>query len=299
MTGSDFYPVIEVQPEWVLEPEAMGSKEKFWYRNRDGQDCDWLFKYPKEGTGQHWAEKVAAELAADLQIRHAPVELAVFQNRRGSATESFARDGRNLFHGNQILAGLVLGYDPSGTFRHSGHTLENIRAALERTFTYEQGQNRAKLAMAEYLVFDALIANVDRHHENWGLLRKKAKGKWEGFVAPTFDHASSLGRELLEERRSLLLREKRVGQYVEKGRGGVFWSENDKRGPSPLELVRKAIVKYPGEFRPAVEKLTGFNLEKLEKILNRVPPDWMTPLEREFTLALVCYSHYELMKLLP
>ena len=24
------YPVIEVQPEWVLEVEAMGSKEKFW-----------------------------------------------------------------------------------------------------------------------------------------------------------------------------------------------------------------------------------------------------------------------------
>lgn len=54
------YPVIEVQPEWVLEPEAMGSKEKFWYRARVTQDCDWLFKYPKEGTGQHWAEKVAA-----------------------------------------------------------------------------------------------------------------------------------------------------------------------------------------------------------------------------------------------
>ena len=295
----EFYPVIEIQPEWVLEPEAMGSKEKFWYRNRDEQDCDWLFKYPKEGTGQHWAEKVAAELAAVLHIRHAPVELAVFQGRRGSATESFAREGRNLFHGNQILSGFVLGYDPSGTFRHSSHTLENIRTALERTFAYEHGRQRAKLAMAEYLVFDALIANVDRHHENWGLLRKKVDGEWQGFVAPTFDHASSLGREILEERRALLLRENRVGKYVEKGRGGVFWSEEDKRGPSPLELIRRATRTHPEEFRPAVEKVVRFNREELEKILGRVPLDWMTPLEREFTLALVCYSHHELLKLLP
>ena len=296
---AELYPVIEVRPEWVLEPEAMGSKEKFWYRDFATMDCDWLFKYPKPGTGQHWAEKVAAEVAACLGIRHAPVELAVFEGRRGSVTESFARDGRHLFHGNQILAGLVLGYDPSGTFRHSSHTLENIRTALDRTFAYDHGRQRAKLAMAEYLVFDALIANVDRHHENWGLLRKKVDAEWQGFVAPTFDHASSLGREILEERRALLLRERRVGQYVERGRGGIFWSEEDKRGPSPLELVRRAILKHPEEFRPAVEKVSGFSLDELEKILTRMPSDWMTPLERDFTLALVCYTHHELQKLLP
>ncbi len=297
--SDSLYPVVEVQPEWVLEPEAMGSKEKFWYRARVTQDCDWLFKYPKEGTGQHWAEKVAAEIASELNIRHAPVDLAVFQNRRGSVTESFAREGRNLFHGNQILAGFVLGFDPSGSFRHSSHTLENIRTALEKSFAYEHGRDRAKLAMAEYLVFDALIANVDRHHENWGLLRKKVDGEWQGFLAPTFDHASSLGREILEDRRELLLRENRVGHYVDKGRGGVFWQEDDRRGPSPLELIRRAILKHPEEFRPAVEKITRFQRGMLESILQRVPEDWMSPLEREFTLALVCYSHHELLKLLP
>jgi hypothetical protein len=291
------YPVMEVQPEWVLEVEAMGSKEKFWYRDREDK-ADWLFKYPKPGTGQHWAEKVAAEIAKVLQIRHATVELALFMGSRGSTTESFAREGRNLFHGNQILAGSVLSYDPSGMFRHSRHTLDNIRVAMDRTFAYPHGRERAKLALAEYLVLDALIANVDRHHENWGLLRKNADGQWTGFVAPTFDHASSLGRELLEDRRELLLKEGRVGQYVEKGRGGVFWAEADKRGPSPLELIRRAIKAYPDEFRPAVEKIVRFDRSALETILKRVPEDWMSRLEREFTLASVCYSHHELVKLL-
>ncbi len=32
-----FYPIFEIRPEWVLEPEAMGSKEKFWYRSDPAQ----------------------------------------------------------------------------------------------------------------------------------------------------------------------------------------------------------------------------------------------------------------------
>lgn len=291
------YPIIEVQPEWVVEPEAMGSKEKFWYK-QPGTTTDWLFKYPKPGTGQHWAEKVAAQIAAYVNIRHAPVELAVFGIERGSVTESFARDGRNLFHGNQILAGRVLGYNPSGVFRHSSHTLENIRLALDRTFAYEHGRERAKKTLAEYLALDALIANVDRHHENWGLLRKNVDGRWNGFVAPSFDHASSLGRELLDERRATLLKEGRVGAYVEKGHGAVFWTDQERRGPSPLELVRRAAIQYPSEFRPAIAKALALNPGHLEWILSRMPDGWMTALEKEFTLALVCYSRQELFKIL-
>ena len=103
------YSVFEIQPEWVLEPETMGSKDKFWYRAKDGEP-EWLFKFPQPNTGQHWSERIAAEIAACLEILHAQVELAVFQGTRGSATESFAREGRELFHGNQILAGKVHGY---------------------------------------------------------------------------------------------------------------------------------------------------------------------------------------------
>ena len=61
--GSE-YPVMEVHPHWATKPEQMGSKDKFWYRDPDDpNECDWLFKYPTEHTGQHWAEKVAYEIA--------------------------------------------------------------------------------------------------------------------------------------------------------------------------------------------------------------------------------------------
>lgn len=44
---------MEVHPHWATKPEQMGSKDKFWYRDPDDpNECDWLFKYPTEHTGQ-------------------------------------------------------------------------------------------------------------------------------------------------------------------------------------------------------------------------------------------------------
>ena len=36
------YPIIEVNPEWVLSSEEMGTKDKFWYRH-PSENIEWLF----------------------------------------------------------------------------------------------------------------------------------------------------------------------------------------------------------------------------------------------------------------
>lgn len=295
------YPIIEIQPDWVLEPEAMGSKDKFWFR--DGGGPDWLFKFPQPNTGQHWSEKIAAEVADHLDILHARVELALFQQVRGSATESFARDGRELYHGNQILAGHVLGYDPSQRFRQSEHTLANIFLALERAFVTADVAKRAKEQLADYLVLDALIGNTDRHHENWGILRKRTESGWLGWMAPTFDHASSLGRELLDDSagkcRRRLLAEGRLAHYAEKAPGAIFWQATDRHGTSPLELVRRAKALHPELFGPALKRLAKLDRTALQGIVQRVPMAWMTELARDFAVELMCYTLEQLRKITP
>lgn len=308
LTGND----SDAAPCWALRyqnflllPSASGSSTHsgrilattYFSRHR----ADWLFKYPQASTGQHWAEKIAAEVANCLGIRHAVVELADFQGERGSATESFAREGRDLIHGNQLLAGKVHGYNPEVRFRQSDHTLGNSFLSLEKTFSHEAALRRANLPLAGYLVLNALIGNTDRHHENWGLLRKRVGDTWKAMMAPSFDHASSLGRELQDagqgKSRRRLLAENRVGAYAERARGGVYWSEDEARGLSPLQLVRRANGRYKDVFAPALAKVGKLNLQEIKAVIARVPDDWMTPTAREFAFSLMCYNAHELRKL--
>ena len=189
----------------------MGSKKKFWYRSAARHRTHWLFKYPKPDTREHWAEKIAAELAAILGTRHAAVELAIVKSERGSTTRSFVVDGLELVHGNQILKASVPGYNPEKKFGQADHTLDNALTALDGIFTLDTAKHKAKSYFAEYLVLDAVIGNTDRHHENWGMLRQRHDLEWLQFLAPSFDHASSLGRELVDDRRASLLKRDRIG----------------------------------------------------------------------------------------
>ena len=296
MVIPDPYPIIRVKQEWASESEDMGSKDKFWYLQ--GTDEHWLFKYPRPCTGEHWAEKIAAELADLLAIPHARVELAIFGEDRGSVTESFAQEGYELIHGNQMLARVVQRYDLRKTFHQSSHTLANIWQVLDHVFPEREAAEQAKLHLADYVVLDALIGNTDRHHENWGILRSRRDDHWEGFVAPSFDHASSLGRELQDARRERILAEDRIGEYVEKGRGAIYWSEEDRYGPGPLELVRRAAGEYSSLFGPALTRLGDLDGRSVEDLVSRMPPDWMSPLAKKFAIALMHHNLEELQELL-
>ncbi len=294
----DPYPVTEVLPEWNREREEMGTKRKFWYR-RPGpeEETEWLFKFPQPNTGQHWSEKIAAEVASVLEIPHARVDLAVFSQGKGSVTKSFADNGRELVHGNQMFERKVRGYDPGKRFRQSRHTLANIWKVLDRVFVKSEDKRDAKVRLAKYVVLDAVIGNTDRHHENWGVLRIWKGNGWKGRVAPSFDHASCLGRELLDSRRSLLLREGRVGVYAENGRGAVYWSEDERRGPSPLELTRRAARDYTDLFRPGLVKLERLDVKTINDQVDRVPTDWMSPTAREFAIELMRYNVEQLSEI--
>ena len=189
----------------------------------------------------------------------------------------------------------------SKEFRQCDHTLENIFLSVDRTFTDDEGRRRLKAQLAGYLVLDAVVGNTDRHHENWGVLRRRNGERWQGWIAPTFDHASSLGRELRDagegKSRKQILSQKRIGQYAEKAPGAIYWDKNDKRGVSPLELIRRAAPLNPDLFKVGLAKLAKLERPMLAEIVERVPADWMTPLAREFAVALMCYNVEELRKI--
>ena len=170
--------------------------------------------------------------------------------------------------------------------------------ALENAFESDHDAVEAKRQFAQYIVLDAVIGNVDRHSENWGLLKPRSGAHLVELLAPSYDHGSSLGRELSDERRDQRLSNVRVGEYAERGRGGVYWSDSDRFGPSPVQLVRLAAPEYPALFYPAIESLSQLDDVSLNHIVGRVPMGWMSELAKSFAVELICYNREQLQEVI-
>ena len=81
-----------------------------------------------------------------------------------------------------------------------------------------------------------------------------------------------------------------MGRYSERGRGGIYWTEADKRGPSPLELVRRAVSSEPEFFQHMAPRLRCLNDNALLEIVQRVPSGWMSTSARQFAVELMRYN---------
>lgn len=296
------YSILNLDSEELVRDETLGTKTKYWFKR---QEQFWLYKEARENTGEDWSEKIAAEFASLLNISAATVELSEYSGKLGCACLSFLDHQKRdvLIHGNEILAGQVLGYDINKKFHQSQHTLENIRHAICSLFKDPEINGNILTHLASYLVLDALIGNTDRHHENWGLMLTQTPEGTESKillklqVAPTFDHASSLGRELRDEKRSLYLKQGSIEAYIRKGRGAIFLSENDKCGANPLRLVEFGTNKMSKHFLPSLNKVKKVKIEELHAIIESVPNARMSTISKEFTKAFVSYSHEALCKL--
>ena len=159
--------------------EQMGSKEKFWVRSMR-TNTEWLAKLARDNadgyTGEHWSEKLAAEVASVLGVPRPDVELGHFRGHPVSLTESFLQPGESLIHGNELVSMVDPNYPSSGpNYRTQEHTLGAIRDAfVDRNVGGSDESRHSDLSafglFTGYLLLDALICNTDRHHENWAVI---------------------------------------------------------------------------------------------------------------------------------
>jgi hypothetical protein len=190
----------------------------------------------------------------------------------------------------------VTGYDRDKVHRQSDHTWENILAVFAHLTAIEPLERSAEADMAGYVVLDALIGNVDRHHQNWGcLLHMLPNGTPRLTIAPSFDHASSLGRELLPEDAGRLVAERRVPGYVGKGRGGIYRTANDRHGANPLALACELARGRPDLFGPWLERLGQVPMESLAECVERLPGGWGALNNRRFAVEFLRCSRLRLL----
>lgn len=296
MAQIDKYPIISIQDTWILDDEPMGTKDKVWVELPDDPH-PWLFKFSRVNedyvSGEHWSEKIAAELASILSIPHAKVEIARLNGYWGSLSRQFTELQDNnveLVHGNELLSGIIEGYDKARRFGQNKHTVSNILKVFETIWDNDPLKLQdVHTYFASLLLLDALIMNTDRHHENWALLRRTCiGGRREYFPAPTFDHASSLGRELPSTKIQAWASEPwRIDWYIKRARGSVYLHSRGSKGVNPVRLAKVLQRKWPQFMRPWIDKLADIDASTLSLVTGRLPEECASLELRSFATQLI------------
>ncbi len=279
------YPIIAV-PSVAdgQQLEQQGSKDKFWYDDRR-----MLFKEGRPGTGENWAEKVAAELAARLGIPHATYELALSGDKRGVATPNFVPAGARLIHGNEIVARISNDEINDRQSRRRIHTVGRVTAFLSAGIHLPEGWVApcegfsAVDVFSGYLMLDALIGNQDRHEENWAVI-------WHGGtvrLAPTFDHASSLGRNETDQNREIRMNTKDSGRTVRAYAARATTPLYGLTGEGTHSVFREFSSQSHLGREHWLDALHNLRSSEVEDIVGQVPTDWMSEIAKAFTVQLV------------
>jgi hypothetical protein len=296
------YQIVNVDEREPTQPEQLGSKRKFWFTGDD--ETPVLFKEGRPKTGENWAEKVACELCALMDLPHAHYDLAVWKGTKGVITKSFVPPGGRLVFGNELLAKFVKGYATDRVYRQTQHTIIAVMAILRAsTIMLPRGHSSETIAQAAdmfvgYLMLDAWIGNTDRHHENWGLLVIPPR-RIE--LAPTFDHASSLGREETDERRAerLITKDKRrsIDAYAARARSAFFHSPADKRPLSTVDAFRSAarFRRRAGAFW--LDRLASVVWPRIQAIFTDMPRSEMSEVSGSFAQKLLTINRERLLAL--
>ncbi|MEO1061940.1 MAG: HipA domain-containing protein [Actinomycetota bacterium] len=278
--------------------ETLGTKPKRWLHDPVADEF-WLmkdvtFNRRADGTtyakGDDWAERVAGAVAEALGLPAAVVELATggpgADTSVGVISRSLLSTDESLVHGNELLAEIgVSGDDPHD---RTGYTLDAVRQVLERVDAPPASELTAWETFVGFLVLDALVGNTDRHQENWAVIARGGDRR----LAPTFDHASSLGFQLDDEQRSERLSTADANRTPEAYAGKA--RTRFEGSPPPLAVAVDGLATLAPEKRDHWFDRSA-DVEKLLAPLGRVPAGRISESARSFAARLLQANHSQLM----
>ncbi|HTX38060.1 MAG TPA: hypothetical protein VME43_23685 [Bryobacteraceae bacterium] len=224
---------------------------------------------------------------------------------RGVVSRNFCERGAALVLGNELLAEADPDYaiGAISKFHVPAHTVERVVYTLRRRdpglpLNWDPPPYVANAydAFIGYLLLDAVVGNTDRHHENWGFIRTVG-GKFH--LAPTFDHASSLGRNLRDDDRARRLwtrdRNSDVAAFGKRARSALFKHEADARALLTSEAFAEAAHGSPRAALGWLERLGLMTGAEIGTIVGNVPQDRISATAAEFATTVICQNRVRLL----
>ena len=152
-------------------------------------------------------------------------------------------------------------------------------------------------------MLDAWISNTDRHHENWATVRHFREGVLTDRLAPTHDHAASLGCILQDEEKRERLTTKDRNRTIEayansaKARSAIFETEADAKPLPLINAFQLASWHNPQASKIWLEKLENVTISDITEIFERIPEQRISEVSKDFAIRLLEINRQRLLEL--
>ena len=241
---------------------------------------------------QFWIEIFSYRLGRLIGIE-VPSTFVAFDSSRnvyGALIQWFYKRSDQYVDGGNIMRSLIPDYESKVGKQHNLQTLINADLdGLEELFLDY---------WSEALVFDALMGNTDRHHDNWGIIYRYPDQQVRAGMAPLFDNGTSMGHEIIESN-LVDFTPNKLQKYItsKKAKHHISWDLLDNESLNHSQMVRKFSEQYPQYLEP-MKKLIEFDLADVNNILHELTQfDIQIPLSKQravFMLELIKARQNEL-----
>ena len=146
------------------------------------------------------------------------------------------------------------------------------------------------------MLLDAWIGNSDRHHENWAFIDLEGKS----YLAPTYDHASSLGRNESDERREKRLNTKDAGfsvkAYANKCKSCLYANVGNKKPLKTFDAFCAAAKLYPKAANTWLDNLEKISANNTLELFHCIPKHRISSIAIEFAQKILEINQNRLLE---